>query len=94
MTKAHVQLSDNDGRCESCNKDGGGRQSKVPVFLGTMGMGSMWKCQDCIEKAGGRAAIDKKAEAEAQKFYDKMRAERAARAMAPESHCPHCKRPY
>ncbi len=50
MTKAHSEADDNGGRCEMCNRDDGGRQSTMPVFLGGgLGQGTMWQCARCVQ---------------------------------------------
>ncbi len=63
LTKAHSERDDNNGNCELCQRDDGGKQSTVPVMLGGgLGMGTMWMCRRCIKEKGGRAAIELEAE--------------------------------
>jgi hypothetical protein len=53
MTKAHSELGDNGGRCESCDLPETIHQSQstIPVFLGGgLGCGTMWVCPKCLAK--------------------------------------------
>jgi len=53
MTKAHSELSDNGGRCESCNRPESQfeAQTTFRVFLGGgLGWGTMWLCDACYKE--------------------------------------------
>ena len=53
MTKAKSFLSDNGGRCESCDlpETQYQMQETYPVFLGGgLGWGTMWLCPKCLEE--------------------------------------------
>ena len=64
MSNRFSTTSENGGRCESCNEPGSVNrgQSKVLVFMGGgVGMGDMWMCTRCLEKAGGKEVVDQQA---------------------------------
>jgi len=60
VTKPYSTAGDDGGRCESCYDPATIYQSQVkcPVMLGGgMGMGTMWKCRKCAERAGQEPAL-------------------------------------
>jgi hypothetical protein len=59
MTKAHSEVGDNGGRCESCDGPETPYQTQetYPVMLGGgLGRGTMWLCPECLAEHQERDA--------------------------------------
>jgi hypothetical protein len=59
MTKANSEVSDNGGRCESCDDPETVHQIQetYPILLGGgLGFGTMWLCPKCLKEHRKRAA--------------------------------------
>lgn len=61
MTKVRSELSDNDGKCELCNRTESRNEQQLahPVLLGGgLGWGTMWLCYSCLRKKQADGTID------------------------------------